>query len=65
MKIRENRMEILRQMQSDKWYTKNELQNAEIFLLDRMAKEGLIESKFEYKTGSFKYRIKEVTAHLV
>jgi hypothetical protein len=56
VKVRENRLEILRRLQPDRWYNRAELQDVEFFLLQRMAQEGLLESKFVSQTSSFKYR---------
>jgi len=59
VKVRENRLEILRRLQPDRWYNRAELQDVEFFLLQRMAQEGLLESKFVSQTSSFKYRLKQ------
>ena len=63
MKIRENRLMVLRQMQPDRWYEKAELQDAELFLLQRMTEEGLLESRFDHKQNRFTYRLKPTLQH--
>ena len=59
MKIRENRLAVLRQFKSSDWISRDQIQ-ADLFLLIRMVEEGLIEGKSETKNGSwvFKYRLK-------
>ena len=54
---------VLRQMQPDRWYEKAELQDAELFLLQRMTEEGLLESRFDHKQNRFTYRLKPTLQH--
>lgn len=60
MKIRENRLRVLRQMTEPRWYMSSEL-DAELFLLSRMAEEGLLDAKFENIGGKYvsRFRAKE------
>ena len=58
-KIRENRQAVLDKMQEGEWYAPQDL-GVEFFLLDRMADKGLVERKFDVKSGSFGVRYKKL-----
>jgi hypothetical protein len=61
LKIRENRLRILKQMiDPDKWYKSDEL-DAELFLLGRMVEEGLIKVRFDSVGGEYHsyYKLKD------
>jgi hypothetical protein len=61
VKIRENRLRVLQQLQSDQWYERKQIK-AEFSLLHRMVEEGLLESKIKNKEGenfTYIFRLKE------
>ena len=60
MKIRENRLRILRQMEAGKWYVPSDLEGAELFLLERMKEAGLLECKYDQSAGTLGLRYKKL-----